>query len=362
MVKSIDRNYGIDALRMICMLMIVITHVLGQGGILGVTPRFSAQYEIAYLLETFSYCAVNCYGIISGYVGFEATYKYTNLVVLWLRVVFYTILITGIFQIVKPEVVSIKSWINAIFPVMSQQYWYFTAYVVLFFFIPLLNIGLKRLSRNQLRIMLASLLVLGSLLTTLIRTDVFDFQNGYTVWWLIILYLIGGYMKKYKSSCSKPLLYTGVYVCGVGITWIVKFVIEIVTVEILEEPKGGDILLNYLSPTVLISAIALVVLFSKIRFSALLIKIITILSPLSFSVYVIHANPLIWENLIKDRFLNWGLFPPMILIILVLAIAILIYLGCSILDIIRNKLFNVLKIRKNIDLIEKKYITVLLHQ
>ena len=130
------------------------------------------------------------------------------------------------------------------------------------------------------------------------------------------------------------------------------------TFQILGEPKGGGILLSYLSPTVLICAIALVLCFSKIKFSVLLIKIITILSPLSFSVYIIHANPLIWENLIKDRFLNLASFHPIFLAISVLVIAVLIYLGCSIVDIIRNKFFNVLRIKRKLELIEKEHIAV----
>ena len=69
MEKIIKRNYGIDALRLISMFMVVVLHVLGQGGVLKAAKN--GQYIISWLLEIIAYCAVNCYAIISGYVGYS---------------------------------------------------------------------------------------------------------------------------------------------------------------------------------------------------------------------------------------------------------------------------------------------------
>ena len=86
-----ERNYGIDLLRLVSMLYVVILHVLGQGGVLGAVAEGSAQYQIAWFLEVWSLCAVNIFGIISGYVGFtekEKPHIYANYLVIWLQVVF----------------------------------------------------------------------------------------------------------------------------------------------------------------------------------------------------------------------------------------------------------------------------------
>ena len=63
------RNYGIDLLRMLSMFMIVNLHVLGQGGAMVRIVGDEAGYYAAWFLETCAYCAVDCYGLISGYVG-----------------------------------------------------------------------------------------------------------------------------------------------------------------------------------------------------------------------------------------------------------------------------------------------------
>ena len=44
-----QRNYGIDLLRMIAMLMVVILHILGKGGVLQAAPPLSIRYETAWL-------------------------------------------------------------------------------------------------------------------------------------------------------------------------------------------------------------------------------------------------------------------------------------------------------------------------
>ena len=41
-----EKNYGIDALRILSMFMVTILHVLTQGGILNASGRFTSQYEV----------------------------------------------------------------------------------------------------------------------------------------------------------------------------------------------------------------------------------------------------------------------------------------------------------------------------
>lgn len=54
-----EREYGIDALRIVAMWMIVILHVLLQGGILERLEESSWRYMTAWSLEAAAYGAVN---------------------------------------------------------------------------------------------------------------------------------------------------------------------------------------------------------------------------------------------------------------------------------------------------------------
>ena len=97
-----ERNYGIDFLRIISMFMIVILHILGNGGILASVQTGSVKYHLTWFMEIASYCAVNCYALISGYVGIYSKHKLSNIFYLWIQVIFYTLSITLLFKIISP--------------------------------------------------------------------------------------------------------------------------------------------------------------------------------------------------------------------------------------------------------------------
>ena len=61
------RKYGIDFLKIISMLMIVLLHILSHGGVLKGLNSFSAQYAAAHFLQCMAACAVNVYVMISGF-------------------------------------------------------------------------------------------------------------------------------------------------------------------------------------------------------------------------------------------------------------------------------------------------------
>ena len=64
-----SRNLGVDLLRSLSMLMVVVLHVLGQGGILAAleaAPARGGSFALCWLLELACSCAVDCFGLISG--------------------------------------------------------------------------------------------------------------------------------------------------------------------------------------------------------------------------------------------------------------------------------------------------------
>ena len=133
------RNYGIDLLRIMSMIMVVMLHVLLHGGILKNAPIFSLNYEVAWLFNILCVCAVDCFAIVSGYVMCNSRVKFRNLFSLWFQVFFYSFLITFGFKIFTDFPVGLGNLFYSLFPVMFNQYWYFTAYFGMFLFLPFVN-------------------------------------------------------------------------------------------------------------------------------------------------------------------------------------------------------------------------------
>lgn len=349
-----EKNYGIDALRVLAMFMVTILHILTQGGILNASGRFSCQYEAGWLLQTMAFCAVNVYALISGYVWVCAKYRYRNLIELWMQVLFYTISITILFGVLVPSSVSAMEWIKAIFPVMFNQYWYFSSYVALFLFIPLLNMILEKMEKRQLQFCIGMILFFFSVVQTLFYSDAFGTNDGYSAIWLMILYLLGGYVRKYgQSGNGKAVKFLIGYFAITGLTWLSKFIIEILTLYFLGEVRAGNYLISYKSPTIVMAAICLLLFFEKINISSFWKKIISFFSPMAFGVYLIHNHPLISSYFMKLRFIEYASFSWIIEILAVLGTAACINIICYAIDFIRLELFKILHVRQKIDLLEK---------
>lgn len=66
-----QRNVGIDILRVVSMFFIIIGHVLMQGGVLSAYSSAGLQGSYYFLntIYVMAYCGVNCFALVSGYVG-----------------------------------------------------------------------------------------------------------------------------------------------------------------------------------------------------------------------------------------------------------------------------------------------------
>lgn len=340
-----QRNRGIDLLRMAAMWMVVILHILNKGGVLEAAAPLSAGRETARLLEIAAYCAVNCYGLISGYVGVGHRFRYSGTITLWLRAAFYTLGITAAFALLMQGSVNGDRVLRAFLPVLFRQYWYVTAYFGMCLFIPFFNLLLERLTRHQAKVLALSIVVVFSVLPTLRQKDVFLTDNGYSVLWLSCLYLLGGILRLYGRQERKPLRWAAVYLGCVLVTWLVKLAGDRLWMARTGHLCDKVLLTTYTSPTILLAAAALVLCYTGLRIGPGFGSFIEKASPLAFSVYLIHAHPLIWEHWLAGRFAFLADKPPVLLTLGVLGGAFGIYAVCSLADILRAWLFRLLRVK-----------------
>ena len=112
----------------------------------------------------------------------------------------------------------------------------------------------------------------------------------------------------------------------------------------------------YLSPTILLQAISFIILFSQLNINnKWILKIISFLSPLTFSAQLIHAH-LFKENIkikkILFKFINkfkvhWLFFK-------IYGLVIIIYFICVFIDYFRLQLFKLFKIKEFSIFLEKE--------
>lgn len=226
--------------------------------------------------------------------------------------------------------------------------WYFSAYFVLFFFMPILDCILEYTPRKFLAI--ASIVIVVQLL----KNNFVYFGSGYSVTWLVILYVLGGYLS--KNNVLEKWTKKKCFLCYFGCVLVTElfricYLSFYTRISFLENYKFT--LIKYTSPTIILSAVFLVCCFSKINFNDKYLKFIQILSPLAFGVYLFHEQPFIRNSIIKGTFSFIASEPFYIAIPLVLASSSLIFICCLLIEYLRSCIFNTLNIKRFAELLEK---------
>lgn len=348
-------NYGVDSMKIASMFMVVVLHVLGQGGILQTAAVGTINYYLAWTLEIAAFCAVNCFALTSGYLSIDREIRYSKLILLWLQVAVYSVGITFLFWLVRPDTVSFSQAIHSFFPVLSASYWYFTAYFGLFFFTPFINKLFHCLSKAELNRLLITIFLLLSVLPLFTQKNLFELSKGYSMTWLCALYIIGAYLKTYQVL---PRLRTGnfgLYLLMIGIVCFSRFVLEAISPVLGLEPFYTLLFVSYTSPFILLAAVFLFLFFSRLQFKATWSKhIVGFFAPISFGVYLIHTHPFVWNHLLIDRFARYATLSPLFMLGSILLTATLIFISCALLDFLRNQLFLLFRIPRLTQYLERQ--------
>ena len=82
------RYYNIDAIRIIAMFMIVLSHLLAHGGIYDTVLNKGDRscYYTAYFMKVLCLWPVNVYAICSGFAGYTSKHKLSRVILLLFEV------------------------------------------------------------------------------------------------------------------------------------------------------------------------------------------------------------------------------------------------------------------------------------
>ena len=301
-----------------------------------------------------AYWGVNGFGIISGIVGYKK-HKFSNLIFIWIETLFYSI-DTSFYNYLKNKTKEGKKQLFISFlPIYIRRHWYVSAYFCMYLFLPIINHGINSMSRDLLRnvvIILVSFYSIYDLIVTIIinKNDYHYLNDGYTPLWLIILYIIGGYLGKYllsqykKTKVINHIFWILIYLCSSFFSYEIFFT----TLK--------KIFISYISPTILIQALSLILVFSKLSIKNFLLKkIISFFTPLTFNITLIHSRFLFRQYYYGINFSEYfKKLNPKFLFFKTYGLGILIYLICAFIDYFRFLLFKILGVKNFCILIENK--------
>ncbi len=333
MSQNQQRNSSIELCRILSMMMIVACHFATHGGFSFPKGEITIPRLWWNLIEMGGNFGVDVFVLISGYFMVSNERLTLNLfrtIKLVGQILFYSLGIYFISTIFGLNQLSIKSLVKAIFPITTGAWWFATTYFVLFIIHPYINRLILSLNKKQYQSLIILLLIIWCIIPTL---TTYGF-NSNELLQFILIYLIAGYIKIYGAAFkfnSKHYL----------IIWLIMTIlIHFSSFALLLVGKKIDIfaehpLLFYGSCSLLnlIRAISFFMIFEKMPIKHS--KTINFISAATFGVYLIHDNniirPWLWKTLLK----NYQYQDSLLLIPYSIAIALIVFTVCILIDIVR---------------------------
>ena len=342
------RNYSIDLLRIIAMVMIVFLHINSHGELNHYYNINSANGFILRFLSICSIVAVNIYVLISGYFLINQKFKVSKLIQLLVEVLFYSVIVF-IIRKIQGASFSLNEYLQTFLPVSYKLYWFVTAYFGMYLLSPFLNKLLNTVNKRQHLLLVFVLLCIHTILRDiLIKSDPFDVENGYSLVWFIIVYIIAAYLRKYNEleTVKLPGLFYFLLCCFMlGIWAILTFLSD--KIDIINRYSLSNYWTRYNSLLNILSSVFLFISFKRLHINnKIIIKIISFLSPLTLGVYLIHDNPFIRNYIWFRIFRTDQIENDFLLIPKAIGIVLCIFVICIIIDLIRKIFFNIIYKRK----------------
>ena len=341
-----SRETGYDLLRILAMFMVLTLHFLSQtDSLIGCGRELTGVRFAGSAAESLSIVAVNCFVLMSGYFLSEKGFRIEKLLLLFLQVLFYSCLIPLVLTAAGIPLHAEGLWAKAVYllPVSSEHYWFFTSYIIMYLFSPVLSRAVRELPEKQIRGVLLLLFMLLCLVPSLSPVQLQADRYGYDPLWFLFLFLLGSFFRKYGipviGQGPKGLL---LYLLCSAATWL-----GTVLLTILHEKTGGlayyaTVPLHYNALFVLLGAVGLFSFFGKPgKISAGAAKAAGWLAPLVFGVYLIHHH-----IDIRDRWTEWldELFgalseQPLLFILQMFGRLLIVFVLCLFLEKLRQLLF-----------------------
>ena len=335
---------NLEVLRCVAMMMVVVLHYLGKGGMLpDLTAPLSVQDTAAWLLEAFCIVAVNVYMMISGYFLCESSFKLSRLLTLWLQLEVYSVgigLLAVVTGMVPAAEVSTHYYLTLLFPVTMGHYWFLTAYLFLYVLLPLVGRGLRLLTKEQFRVALILMLFTFCVMKSVLPFRLEEDGKGYDCIWYLCVFCVAAYLRRFgipflqKKSGALLLYLIGVFGTFGEAMLLHLFYLRTGSLElILKIPYEY----NHIFP--FLASVGLFCLFLDSNIKGKIGAVAVKIAPYTLGVYLLHENlgvryawqPWFGTNIISNvwQLLAWT----------VLAVIVVFALGIFV-DFVRKCVFD----------------------
>lgn len=275
---------------------------------------------------------INCFVLITGYFMCKSQISLKKFLKILLEVEFYTICIYRIFVLSGYASFSIKDFAKACVPLHGIGSGFTHSYLVFYLFIPFINILINNISKNMFQKLLYLSIIIFSVMPNMMLGGM---TMNYIVWFVII-YLCGAYLRLYLDDKISQKVWGIGMLLSLLASWT-----SVILGAILSQKINKDITYFFVADSNKILAI-ITAITSFMFFKSLDIKhnkYINIIAASTFGVFQIHANSnlmrtWLWHDVCKNN----EVYSTGMIYIHSIVVVLLIYIVCTIIDIIRIRM------------------------
>ncbi len=335
------RNVGVDLLRLVAVFMIVLLHVLR-------VPYVDSSSSLYVWSEAFLLGAFNIIALIAGYAFSTEKFNLGRVIRLWITGIFYGV----VFYLITSAIKGGFGWtklIKSFFPVLTRNsyFWFFAPYILILLLVPVLNYAVEKLPRKGYLIGLLFFSIFFSIVQ--FSADPWGMEDGRNALWLIYLYFIGAYFKKYGFPIKQWWANLCLFLCSSVLTAGLFLIAKNIHIRFWEA-RYANYFHQYNCLLALIGAIALLALFAQLPIKQSAEKTMRYFSSHSLGIYLSNSFLILYfMELLAHPEWNDG-----IRLLVVLAFAVCVFLAAFIIEAVRKLLFRLARIDALTDLIGKK--------
>lgn len=261
----------------------------------------------------------------------DSDWNYKKLIKLWAQIWFYSVSCGAIYYLTVGSFPGIRSIAKIFLPIVSNTFWYFSSYFVLYLLIPYINIVLTQLNKRKTQALLLILLILFSIIPTFTFSYWLTGINNIMIF--VALYVSGNFIKRFKPCINKGQAF---------FSSITIFVLILVSEILLKLYTDFDeyyfVWDTYKFPVVMLG-IMLFLWLKDIKVRNFRARIVSIISVHSSAIYLLHIgwlSPIIFLSV----FNNSTVFGGISIIPHIVIYAVSIIIGSIIIDIVCKYLYS----------------------
>lgn len=285
MREKTRNDANIEVLRILCAIMVVMYHYVGQG-----INLFSLPFGKSILYSSFFFAggriAVNIFVMIGAWYLCELPFKCKRIVEMWLTTFIYSVLSGIYFYYIKGDIVFL---FRGFLPITTSYAWFITIYFVLLLISPLLNEILKNRRLDSVIVFVFFLFITGGFVWP---NSAFGHLDMYI--WFCMLYLFIGVIRKRNIPIQNhKILYLIVFLLGWFLTSILYFGWDKVNFLKKLEDFGynNSIMFSQLSyPVCVFTALSLFLFFQSIKLPTTRNRIIRFFSSTTIDQYLVLSK------------------------------------------------------------------------